>query len=59
MAIVFEKNCQAANLALKKAIPPVQKVSAQVERIVYLRKYSKLKDPAGDSRDLPEGDGSC
>ena len=59
VAIVFEKNCQAANLALKKAIPPVQKVSARLERIVYLRKYSKLKDPAGDSRDLPEGDGSC
>lgn len=51
VAIVLEKNCQAANLALKKAIPPVDKISARLERTVYLRKYSKMKNaPAA-----PEG----
>lgn len=52
VAIVFEKNCQAANLALKKAIPPVDKISSRLERTVYLRKYSRLKDGPG-------GKGSC
>ena len=44
IAIVLEKNCQAANLALKKAIPPVNGISARLERAVYLRKYAKLQD---------------
>ena len=43
IAIVLEKNCQAANLALKKAAPPVDGVSARLERAVYLRKYAKLR----------------
>ena len=43
-ALVLEKNCVAANLALKKAAPPVGKVSAAVERAFYVRKYSKLKN---------------
>ena len=50
VAIVLEKNCQAANLALKKAIPPVDSISARLERAVYLKKYAKLKD---------KGDGAC
>lgn len=52
IAIVLEKNCQAANLAVKKAIPPVNGLSAKLERIVYQKKYSKLKDADG-----PEGRG--
>ena len=51
IAIVLEKNCQAANLALKKAIPPVDKISAALERTVYLKKYSKMKN----APDAPEG----
>lgn len=42
VAAVLEKNCQAANLALKKAIPPVDAVSARLERTVYMRKYRRM-----------------
>ena len=53
IAIVLEKNCQAANLALKKAVPPVDGVSARLERAVYLRKYAKLRgdDEADETRE--------
>lgn len=43
VALVLEKNCQAANLGLKKAAPSVPAISARVERSFYLKKYSKLK----------------
>ncbi|MBQ9014572.1 MAG: class II aldolase/adducin family protein [Firmicutes bacterium] len=59
VAIVFEKNCQAANLALKKAIPPIEKFSARLERAVYLRKYSKQRDIAAGDAASPEGEKSC
>lgn len=44
VALVLEKNCFAANLALKKALKPVGRLSAEIERNVYISKYSKLKD---------------
>ena len=44
VALVLEKNCFAANLALKKALKPVDPVSAAIERNIYIKKYSKLKD---------------
>lgn len=44
VALVMEKNCQAANLGLKKAKRPVDSVSARLERTVYLKKYSKLSE---------------
>ena len=50
VAIVLEKNCQAANLALKKAIPPVNGVSARLERTIYLQKYAKLRDADGSTK---------
>ncbi len=43
-AIVLEKNCQAAMLALKKGIRPVDKNSADLEHSFYVDKYSKRKD---------------
>ena len=43
-AIVLEKNCQAAMLALKKGLKPVDKNSADVEHSFYVEKYSKRKD---------------
>ena len=43
VVLVLEKNCQAANLGLKKAAPSVPSVSARLERSFYLKKYSKLK----------------
>ena len=43
-AIVLEKNCQAALLALKKGLKPVDKNSADVEHTFYVDKYSKRKD---------------
>lgn len=43
VGLALEKNCFAANLALKKAISPVPALSAKIERTFYLRKYSKLK----------------
>ena len=43
-AIVLEKNCQAAMLALKKGLKPVDKNSADVEHTFYVDKYSKRKD---------------
>nr|MCR5034365.1 hypothetical protein [Clostridia bacterium] len=43
-AIVLEKNCQAAMLALKKGLKPVDKSSADLEHIFYVEKYSKRKD---------------
>ena len=42
-AIVLEKNCQAAMLALKKGIKPVDKASADLEHVFYVNKYSKRK----------------
>ena len=43
-AIVLEKNCQAAMLALKKGMKPVDKNSADLEHTFYVEKYSKRKD---------------
>ena len=43
-AIVLEKNCQAAMLALKKGLKPVDKSSADLEHSFYVEKYSKRKD---------------
>ena len=43
-AIVLEKNCQAAMLALKKGLKPVDKASADLEHSFYVDKYSKRKD---------------
>ncbi|MCR5034938.1 MAG: class II aldolase/adducin family protein [Clostridia bacterium] len=43
-AIVLEKNCQAAMLALKKGLKPVDKSSADLEHSFYVDKYSKRKD---------------
>ena len=43
-AIVLEKNCQAAMIALKKGIDPVDKASADLEHMFYVNKYSKRKD---------------
>ena len=48
VALVLEKNCFAANLALKKALKPVARVSAEIERNVYIKKYSRLKDAGGE-----------
>lgn len=48
IAIALEKNCQAANLGLKKALAPVNRASALVERGVYINKYSKLKNAGGE-----------
>ena len=48
VALVLEKNCFAANLALKKALKPVTRVSAEIERNVYIKKYSRLKDAGGE-----------
>ena len=41
-ALVLEKNCMAANLALKKALDPVPKLGARIERRFYIRKYASL-----------------
>ena len=49
VAIVLEKNCQAANLGLKKALKPVGRVSAAIERRIYVNKYSKLKNAGGEA----------
>ena len=43
-AIVLEKNCQAAMLALKKGLKPVDKSSADLEHSFYVENYSKRKD---------------
>ncbi len=43
-AIVLEKNCQAAMIALKKGIKPVDNASADLEHLFYVNKYSKRKD---------------
>ena len=48
IAIALEKNCRAANLGLKKALKPVNPLSAAIERKVYLDKYSKLKNAGGE-----------
>ena len=42
-AIVLEKNCQAAMIALKKGIKPVDNASADLEHLFYVNKYSKRK----------------
>ena len=42
-AIVLEKNCQAAMLALKKGLKPVDKASADLEHMFYVEKYSKRR----------------
>ncbi len=44
VAHVLEKNCMAANIALKKAADPVPGISARLERRFYLKKYSTLKE---------------
>ena len=43
VALVLEKNCRVANLALKKAQPSVPALSARTERSFYLKKYAKLR----------------
>lgn len=48
IAIALEKNCQAANLGLKKALKPVNPMSAAIERKIYVDKYSKLKKAGGE-----------
>lgn len=48
VAIVLEKNCFAANLALKKGLKPVSRLGAEIERNVYIKKYSRLKDAGGE-----------
>ncbi|MBO5995471.1 MAG: class II aldolase/adducin family protein [Firmicutes bacterium] len=48
VALVLEKNCQAANLGLKKALKPVGSLSGAIERRIYVNKYSKLKNAGGD-----------
>lgn len=42
-AIVLEKNCQAAFIALKKGVKPVDKASAELEHAFYVNKYAKRK----------------
>ncbi|MGX8774537.1 MAG: class II aldolase/adducin family protein [Bacillota bacterium] len=49
-AIILEKNCQAAMLALKKGLKPVDKNSADLEHSFYVEKYSKRKD-GGDAEE--------
>ncbi len=44
VAIVLEKNCLAANLALKKALKPLSAAGAKIDRAVYTQKYAALKD---------------
>lgn len=44
VCMVLEKACQAANLGLKKNIPPVKGAGALVERKIYQAKYSRLKE---------------
>lgn len=44
VAAVLEKNCQAAYLAEKMGVPPISKANALIDRTLYTRKYSKLKD---------------
>ena len=43
-AIVLEKNCQAAFLALKKGAKPVDRASAELEHAFYVKKYAKRKE---------------
>lgn len=47
VALVLEKNCFAANLALKKALKPVDPISAAIDRNIYVKKYSGLKNAGG------------
>ena len=49
VALVLEKNCQAANLGLKKALKPVGHISSAIERRIYVNKYSKLKNAGGET----------
>jgi len=42
-AVVLEKNCQAAFLALKKGTKPVDRASADLEHTFYVKKYAKRK----------------
>ena len=44
VALVLEKNCMAANIALKKAVDPVPRLSSRIERRFYLKKYRDLKE---------------
>ena len=44
VALVLEKNCMAANIALKKAADPVPRLSSRIERRFYLKKYRDLKE---------------
>lgn len=43
-AIVLEKNCQAAFIALKKGVKPVDRASAELEHVFYVNQYSKRKE---------------
>lgn len=42
-AIVLEKNCQAAFIALKKGVKPLDRATAELEHTFYLNKYAKRK----------------
>lgn len=44
VALVLEKACQAAYLGYKKNTPAVKLPGAIIERIIYQKKYSTLKD---------------
>ena len=44
VAILLEKQCQAADLGLKKGIKPLSTRQANLEHYVYVNKYSKQKD---------------
>ena len=44
IAILLEKQCQAADLGLKKGIRPLSPGQAALEHYIYINKYSKQKD---------------
>ncbi|MCR5181842.1 MAG: class II aldolase/adducin family protein [Clostridia bacterium] len=44
LAILLEKQCQAADLGLKKGIRPLSSGQAALEHYIYVNKYSKQKD---------------
>lgn len=44
MVMVLEKGCQAAYLAIKKPTPPLSYAGSILEHVIYMKKYSKLKD---------------
>ncbi|MBQ1630425.1 MAG: hypothetical protein II099_03170, partial [Firmicutes bacterium] len=44
IAILLEKQCQAADLGLKKGIRALSPAQASLEHYIYVNKYSKQKD---------------